>query len=87
GSAPSPSSPTGCCVPNGPVSIAQPGDRLGYGGGYYDATLAALKADNPAIRAVGVAYAGQLVTSLPTEDTDMPLDHILTEKSFMTTRL
>lgn len=69
------------------LAFTRRGDRLGYGGGYYDATLAALKSENPTIRTVGVAYAGQLVTTLPLEETDVPMDHILTEKGFMTTRL
>ncbi|MGH6872839.1 MAG: 5-formyltetrahydrofolate cyclo-ligase [Rhizomicrobium sp.] len=52
------------------------GHRLGYGGGYYDRTLAALDA-----RAMGVAYAGQEVETLPREDHDRPLDGVVTEKS------
>ena len=55
------------------------GARLGYGGGYYDATLRALRADNPATRAVGVAWSGQRVDVLPVEDHDERLDYILTE--------
>jgi 5-formyltetrahydrofolate cyclo-ligase len=50
------------------------GHRLGYGGGFYDRTLAAL--DVPAI---GIAYAGQEVASLPVEPHDRRLDAILTE--------
>lgn len=56
------------------------GHRLGYGGGYYDATLTALRADNPALRAVGVGYEGQRVDTLPIEEHDEPLDFILTER-------
>ena len=50
------------------------GHRLGYGGGYYDRTLAAL--DVPAF---GIAYAGQEVASLPAEPHDRRLDGIVTE--------
>jgi 5-formyltetrahydrofolate cyclo-ligase len=50
------------------------GHRLGYGGGYYDRTLAALNA-----RTIGVAYAGQRVESLPREPHDHPLEAVLTE--------
>ncbi len=50
------------------------GHRLGYGGGYYDRTLAAL--DVPAF---GIAYAGQEVGSLPAEPHDRTLTGILTE--------
>jgi 5-formyltetrahydrofolate cyclo-ligase len=51
------------------------GHRLGYGGGYYDRTLAALPA-----RAIGVAYAGQEVEALAHEAHDRRLDGVITEK-------
>jgi 5-formyltetrahydrofolate cyclo-ligase len=55
------------------------GTRLGYGGGYYDRTLAALRAARKVI-AVGIAYAGQEVPGMPRRDHDQPLDAIVTEK-------
>lgn len=51
------------------------GYRLGYGGGYYDRTLAAL----PDARAIGIAYAGQRMDFLPHDAHDYPLNAILTE--------
>jgi 5-formyltetrahydrofolate cyclo-ligase len=54
------------------------GFRLGYGGGFYDRTLAALRASKPVI-AVGVAYAAQEVAEVPRGRHDEPLDWILTE--------
>jgi 5-formyltetrahydrofolate cyclo-ligase len=54
------------------------GYRLGYGGGFYDRTLAALRAAGP-VRAVGIAYAAQEIPSVPHEDTDARLDMIVTE--------
>jgi len=51
------------------------GRRLGYGGGFYDRTLEILK-----VPAIGIAYAGQEVSSLPAEPHDMALDAILTEQ-------
>ena len=51
------------------------GYRLGYGGGYYDRTLAELKG----VAAIGVAYANQEIPSVPHEAHDMRLDMILTE--------
>lgn len=51
------------------------GRRLGYGGGFYDRTLEILK-----VPAIGIAYAGQEVASLPAEPHDMALDAILTEQ-------
>jgi len=53
-------------------------NRLGYGGGYYDRTLAALRAAVP-VRAIGFAYAAQELPALPTEPTDQPLDAVVTE--------
>ncbi len=50
------------------------GHRLGYGGGFYDRTLAALQ-----VPAIGVAFSGQEVISLPTGPHDMALAGILTE--------
>jgi 5-formyltetrahydrofolate cyclo-ligase len=54
------------------------GVRLGYGGGFYDRTLAMLKAA-AAVHAVGFAYAAQEEVRLPSEATDMPLDAVVTE--------
>ena len=54
------------------------GFRLGYGGGYYDRTLAALRNER-AVEAVGIAYADQEVDSLPGGDHDERLDWIVTE--------
>jgi 5-formyltetrahydrofolate cyclo-ligase len=39
------------------VGYTNEGFRLGYGGGYYDRTLAALKASDPAVTAVGIAWS------------------------------
>jgi 5-formyltetrahydrofolate cyclo-ligase len=55
------------------------GHRLGYGGGYYDRTLSALRARHP-VMAVGVAYAGQEVEKLPRDAFDEPLDMLVTEQ-------
>lgn len=54
------------------------GYRVGYGGGFYDITLAALRAGGP-VPAIGVAYSCQEVERIPEEDHDQPLDLILTE--------
>jgi 5-formyltetrahydrofolate cyclo-ligase len=55
------------------------GHRLGYGGGYYDRTLAALRKFNHGVIAVGLAFSVQEVTHLPHEPEDEPLDWIVTE--------
>jgi 5-formyltetrahydrofolate cyclo-ligase len=56
------------------------GFRLGYGGGFYDRTLAQLRARR-AVLAIGVAYAAQQVDSVPHDSHDQPLDYIMTEKA------
>ena len=53
------------------------GFRLGYGGGYYDRTLAAL---SPQPRAIGIGFAlGRLGTIHP-QPQDVPMDDIVTEE-------
>ncbi|MBU6298905.1 MAG: 5-formyltetrahydrofolate cyclo-ligase [Alphaproteobacteria bacterium] len=54
------------------------GYRLGYGGGYYDRTLAGLRSSGDVL-AVGVAYAGQEVGAVPHHDYDQRLNLIVTE--------
>jgi 5-formyltetrahydrofolate cyclo-ligase len=51
------------------------GHRLGYGGGYYDRTLAAY----PSIPAIGFGFAAQELTKLPAGPHDRPLRAIFTE--------
>jgi 5-formyltetrahydrofolate cyclo-ligase len=53
------------------------GYRLGYGGGFYDRTLARLRAIKPAV-AVGVAYDELKVDAVPHLHYDQPLDWVLT---------
>ena len=54
------------------------GHRLGYGGGYYDRTIQALRAHGRLV-AVGVAYAAQRLAEVPHDDNDQMLDLVLTE--------
>ena len=57
------------------------GYRLGYGGGYYDATLEALRADKE-IMAVGVGYGEQAVLfNLPNDEHDQPMDLVITPQA------
>ncbi len=56
------------------------GWRLGYGAGFYDRTLAALRA-RKRILAVGVAYAAQEVAAVPHGAGDARLDWLATEQS------
>ncbi|WP_287882570.1 5-formyltetrahydrofolate cyclo-ligase [Paracoccus sp. (in: a-proteobacteria)] len=55
------------------------GHRLGYGGGFYDRTLGALRSMGP-VTAIGLAYAVQEIRTIPAEETDQPLDLIVTDK-------
>jgi len=52
------------------------GTRLGYGGGYYDRTLASLTR-RP--RLVGFAFARQEIDHIPRASHDVPLDAVVTE--------
>lgn len=54
------------------------GYRLGYGGGFYDRTLAELRAKGPVV-AIGIAYAGQEIAEVPRGPHDQRLDAVLTE--------
>jgi len=56
------------------------GYRLGYGGGFYDRTLAKLRTEAHAV-AVGVAYAAQEMPEVPRGPFDQPLDFIVTERA------
>ena len=55
------------------------GHRLGYGAGYYDMTLTALRAKKP-ILAIGIGYAAQEVETVPITPRDARLDLVLTER-------
>jgi 5-formyltetrahydrofolate cyclo-ligase len=55
------------------------GYRLGYGGGFYDRTLAALDAARPT--AIGLAFAAQEIDKVPRETHDRRLDWIVTERA------
>lgn len=54
------------------------GVRLGYGGGYYDRTLARLR-DLHEVHAVGFAFQAQRADILPAISTDQRLDAVVTE--------
>lgn len=54
------------------------GYRLGYGGGFYDRTLQALRAQRPTI-AIGFAFAAQQVPEVPVDAFDQRLDAVVTE--------
>ena len=51
-------------------------NRLGYGGGYYDRTIALL----PGVRTIGCAFAVQQVDAVPVLPHDRSLDAVVTER-------
>ena len=53
--------------------------RLGYGGGYYDRTLAGL----PGARTIGCGYASQQVDAVPAMPHDVALDAVATERGVL----
>ncbi len=61
------------------LAFDRQGGRLGYGGGYYDRTLAAMREKGPVI-AVGIGYAAQRQDRLPQEAHDQSLDWVVTEQ-------
>jgi len=67
------------------LAFARDGARLGYGGGYYDRTLAALRAETDVL-AVGFAFAAQEVQKMPMSKTDQRLDWIVTEREAIEAR-
>ena len=64
------------------LAFDRSGGRLGYGGGYYDRTLSALRGWS-SFRAIGVAFAGQQVDTVPVGADDVPLDGVVTEAGFL----
>lgn len=55
------------------------GHRIGYGAGYYDMTINALRAKKKII-AIGIAFAAQEIPQVPATERDARLDLVLTER-------
>ena len=55
------------------------GHRIGYGAGYYDMTIKALRAKKKVV-AIGVAFAAQEIAKVPATTRDARLDLVLTER-------
>jgi 5-formyltetrahydrofolate cyclo-ligase len=55
------------------------GHRIGYGAGYYDMTINALRAKKKVV-AVGIAFAAQEIAQVPATERDARLDFVLTER-------
>lgn len=57
------------------LAFDKSGYRIGYGGGYYDRFLSEYEGYS-----IGVAYDTLILDTLPTVDTDLPVDIIITER-------
>ncbi len=55
------------------------GHRIGYGAGYYDMTIHALRAKKQ-VTAIGLAFAVQEIFTVPATERDERLDFVLTER-------
>jgi 5-formyltetrahydrofolate cyclo-ligase len=60
------------------LAFDRAGHRIGYGAGYYDMTIAALRAKH-AVTAIGLAFAAQEIAAVPATPHDAALDLVLTE--------
>jgi 5,10-methenyltetrahydrofolate synthetase len=57
------------------------GYRLGYGGGFFDRTLAALRGGGHRVIAIGVAYEqSRIGDALHPQPYDVPMDYVVTER-------
>ena len=67
------------------LAFDRAGHRIGYGAGYYDLTLAQLRA-RKAVIAVGLTFAAQEVAAIPATPRDARLDLVLTEREVIDLR-
>jgi len=67
------------------LAFDRTGHRIGYGAGYYDLTIAALRA-RKAVTACGLAFAAQEIANVPTTPRDVRLDLVLTEREVIDCR-
>ena len=58
------------------LAVDKQGNRLGYGGGYYDRYFA----KNPTAKRIAYGFDFQIQASVPTEKTDVKMDCIVTDK-------
>ncbi len=64
------------------LAFDRQGYRLGYGGGFYDRTLALLRQQGP-VKAIGLGFSGQEVDAVPHDMLDQPLDGVLCENGLI----
>jgi len=66
-----------------PVGFDAAGFRLGYGGGFYDRTLAHI---NPPPLTIGVAYELSRVETIRPQEFDRAMDYVVTERGIFPTQ-
>ena len=66
-----------------PVGFDAAGYRLGYGGGFYDRTLASIR---PRPLTIGVAFELSRVETIHPQDFDVPMDYVVTERGIFPTQ-
>lgn len=62
------------------LAATKEGDRLGYGGGYYDRYLA----KHPQSLKIGISYDEQIVENVYAQSHDIKLDMLITDKRILT---
>jgi 5-formyltetrahydrofolate cyclo-ligase len=67
------------------LAFDRAGHRIGYGAGYYDMTIARLRA-RKTVFALGIAFADQEVSTVPATPRDEKLDLVLTEREVIETK-
>ena len=67
------------------LAFDRTGHRIGYGAGYYDMTIAGLRA-RKAVTAIGLAFAAQEIAAVPATPRDERLDLVLTEREVIETK-
>lgn len=67
------------------LAFDEEGFRVGYGGGYYDRFLAALRQAAIPVTAVGLVFSVCRAASLPREPHDIPVDYVLDERRITAT--
>ena len=61
------------------VAFDHAGHRLGYGAGYYDRTIHALRQQQKGVKVIGIAHSVQSVPQIPAEAHDQKLDAVVTD--------
>ena len=67
-----------------PVGFDAAGYRLGYGGGFYDRTLASI---TPRPLTIGVAYELSRLPTIHPQDFDLAMDYVVTERGIFKTEV